>query len=290
MLILLEIAVNGLSVGGIYALIALGFVLIYKSTGVINFSQGELSMLGAYIFYGLSVIYHFPFGIAFILTLIICALVGIIIEYLILRHMVGEPLFSVIMVTVGLASIITSLVGVIFGHDVHALSSPFSGQVFTIGHIAIAKVNLFIVGSSLILFILFFLYFKMSPMGIGMRATSEDQDAAQLMGINIRKVFGIAWAISAAVAAVGGIFLAEQTLLHTGMGHIGLRVFAAAILGGMDSPGGAILGGFLIGLLENIAGVYLGGEVKEVVAFSVILLVLIIRPYGLFGTREIEKV
>ena len=286
----LEIIVNGLSVGGIYALIALGLVLIYKSTGVINFAQGELSMIGAYFCFALAVHYNVPYILALFLSLVGCALLGLIIEYLILRHMVGEPVFSLIMVTVGMASIITSLVGVIWGHDPHSIPSPFSGKTFTLKTIVISQINAYTIGVSLVLFILFFIFFKKSSLGIGMRATSEDQDTAQLMGYNVRSVFGMSWAISGMVAAVGGIFMAEQTMVYNGMGHIGLRAFGAAILGGMDSLGGSILAGFLIGLIESIAGVFLGGEVKEVVSFVILLLVLMIWPFGFFGTKDIERV
>lgn len=286
----LEIFVNGMSVGGIYALIALGFVLIYKSTGVVNFAQGELGMIGAYICFALSVHHQLPYVLAFCLAMAACAILGLIVEFLVLRHMVGEPIFSLIMVTVGLASIFTSLVGVIWGHEAHSIPSPFSGKTFSIGGTVISQVNIYIIGVSLILFVLFFLFFKRSSLGIGMRATAEDQDTAQLMGFSVRRIFGISWAISAAVAAIGGIFMAQQTMVYNGMGHIGLRAFGAAILGGMDSLGGAILAGFTIGLVESIAGVYLGGEVKEVVSFTILLLVLMIRPFGFFGNKKIERV
>jgi len=287
---MLEIVFNGLSIGGIYALIALGFVLIYKSTGVINFAQGELSMVGAYICFALLVQYKVPYILAVLLTMVSLALLGLVIEYLILRHMIGEPLFSVIMVTVGLASILTSLLGVIFGHESHLMASPFFGKTFDLLGVTLSTVHLYTIASSILLFILFFIFFKKSSLGIGMRATSEDQDTAQLMGYNVRKVFGISWAIAAIVAAVGGIFMAEQTTVYLGMGNIGLRAFGAAIIGGMDSLGGAILGGFTIGLVESVAGAYLGGEVKEVVAFTILLAVLMIRPYGFFGIKEIERV
>ena len=141
----LEILVNGLSVGGIYALIALGFVLIYKSTGVINFAQGELSMVGAYICFALIVHYDLPYMPAFLLAIVCCAVLGFVVEYLILRHMVGEPIFSLIMVTVGLASILTSLVGVIWGHEAHAIPSPFSGKTCMIGNVVVSQVNIYIV-------------------------------------------------------------------------------------------------------------------------------------------------
>ena len=285
-----EILVNGVSLGGIYALIALGFVLIYKSTGVINFAQGEFSMVGAYICFSLIVHYDLPYMPAFLLTIVCCGVLGLVVEYLILRHMVGEPMFSLIMVTVGLASILTSLVGVIWGHEAHAIPSPLSGKTCMIGNVVVSQVNIYIVCVSLVLFGLFFFFFKKSSLGIGMRATSEDQDTAQLMGFNVRKIFGMSWAISAVVAATGGIFMAEQTMVYNGMGNIGLRAFGAAILGGMDSLGGAILAGFIIGVVESAAGVLIGGEVKEVVSFVILLIVLMIRPFGLFGTKEIERV
>ncbi len=292
--IFFQLILSGIISGSIYGLVALGFVLIYKATDVVNFAQGELMMIGAYFCYHLVTAYHISFIPAFLITLAFSAILGILIEVLILRPMIGEHVFSVIMITVGLATLLRSMVGLFWGHDIHAFPSPFPEKSLDVFGLAVLPVELTTVGTVLGLFVLFYLFFKFSRMGLAMRATAFDQRYAYLVGISVRKIFSLSWVLASVVACIGGIFLASITSLQTTMSFIGLKVFPAVVLGGMDSIAGAILGGLIIGLTENLAGGYLSGifgsGVKELSAFFILLLVLMIRPYGLFGKKEIIRV
>jgi branched-chain amino acid transport system permease protein len=213
--------------------------------------------------------------------------------------MVGEPIFSNIMMTVGLASILTSIAGLIWGHDVYALPSPFSYVTKNIGGIILSLGSIYTIVVSILFFIAFLLFFNRSLLGIAMRATAEDQNTAGLMGINVKKVYMMAWAIGTIVACVAGIFLAEQSFVRLAMSHTGIKAMSAAILGGMTSIGGAILGGMIVGVVENLSATYLSGleignfhfgDIKDVTAFAVMIVVLMIRPHGIFGKEKIERV
>lgn len=296
---ILEILLNGLSMGAIYALLALGFVLIYKSTGVINFAQGELAMVGAFICYSFATLMNIPYIYAFLVALIGGLILGAIVYQTFFRTMVGEPLFSTIMVTVGLASILTCIAGLIWGHDVYSLNSPFTDKVIHIGNITFAQGSAYTIVVSVVLFVIFILFFNRSLMGISMRGTAEDPDTAGLMGINVKKIHMVAWALGALVAAVAGMFLAEQSFVRLSMSHTGIKAMSAAILGGMESVSGAILGGVIIGVVEGLAANYLSGmevgdfhfgDIKDVAAFVIMIIVLMIRPHGIFGKEKVERV
>jgi len=292
--IFFQLILSGLIVGSIYGLVALGFVLIYKATNVVNFAQGELMMLGAYFCYYLVSSYQIPFVPAFLITLVFSSLLGILIEVAILRPLVGETVFSVIMVTVGLSTLLRSVVGLIWGHDQYVFPSPFSQQTFRFFELVLLPVELTTIVTVLGLFAMCYLFFKYSKIGVAMRATAFNQKYAFLMGISVRKVFSLSWVMASVVASIGGILFASMSNLDTNMSLIGLKVFPAVVLGGIDSIGGAILGGLIVGLTENLAGGYLsqifGSGVKELSAFFVLLLTLMIRPYGLFGKKEIIRV
>lgn len=286
--------ISGIVVGSIYALIALGFVLIYKSTAVINFAQGELLMFGAYLCLALVVVLKIPFWLAFVATLIAAALFGFLLERLFLRPMIGEPAISIIMLTIGLASLLKGIIHVIWGSETLVYPAIFPAEPLRFGAIVVSQVYLYSVFFAVLCLVLFNLFFRHSSSGIAMRAVANDQQAAQSMGISIKKIFAIAWAIAAVVAGVGGILIGNINGVNSSLSSFGLKVFPAVILGGLDSIPGAILGGFIIGLLEAISGMYLDpifeGGSKEVVPFIVLVVVLMIKPYGLFGTEEIEKI
>jgi len=252
--IFFQLVLSGLIVGSIYGLVALGFVLIYKATNVVNFAQGELMMLGAYFCYYLVSSYQIPFVPAFLITLVFSSLLGILIEVAILRPLVGETVFSVIMVTVGLSTLLRSVVGLIWGHDQYVFPSPFSQQTFRFFELVILPVELTTVVTVMGLFAMCYLFFKYSKIGVAMRATAFNQKYAFLMGISVRKVFSLSWVMASVVASIGGILFASMSNLDTNMSLIGLKVFPAVVLGGIDSIGGAILGGLIVGLTENLAG------------------------------------
>jgi branched-chain amino acid transport system permease protein len=291
----LQLAINGLVVGSIYALVAMGFVIIYKATSVLNFAQGEFLLLGAYGSLVLLTRFHLPLYAAVLLTLALAAVLGLAIERLILRPLVGEPVISVIMVTLGLSSILRAVVQGIWGTDTRPFPEVFPSAPLMLGQVPVSRAYAWSLGCVVVLLVAFSLFFKYSRLGIAMRATAFSQQVALSMGISVRRIFALAWAIAAVVSAVGGILLgAVRTGVDQSLALIGLKVLPVVILGGLDSVPGAIAGGLLIGVLENLAGGYLdplcGGGVKEVAPFVILVAILMIKPYGLFGKVRIERV
>ncbi len=290
----LQLVVSGIVVGSIYALVALGFVLIYKATGVINFAQGEFLMVGAYVCLGMVTTLHIPFWVAFFLTMVVTVVLGLIIERVALRPMIGEPIISIIMLTIGLSSVLKCGVQLVWGPNNRVYPQIFSQTPIHIGPVVVSQVYLWSVGFAFLFLLLFTLFFRFSSSGIAMRAVADDQQAALSMGISVKKVFAMAWCIAFLVAGVGGIFLGNINGVNISLGFFGLKVFPAVILGGLDSIPGAILGGLIIGVLEALTGGYLdpvvGGGTAEVAPFVVLVIILMIKPYGFFGTEEIEKV
>ena len=292
--IFVQLLVTGLAWGSVYACIALGFVLIFKATDIFNFAQPELMMFGAYVAFTLITMLKLPFVIGFLVTLVLMGLIAAILEMMVVRPMVGEPVLAVIMVTLGLANVLRGLTGLIWGYEELQFPSPFPEEPLMIFGAAINQAEIYTVVATAILLIIFFFFFKYSGAGISMRATAEDTRTAFLMGINVKRVFTASWAIASLVATIAGVFLASFTFLEPIMGHVGLKALPAIILGGLDSVHGAIIGGLIIGVTENLAGFYLedylGSGINEITAYVIVLIVMMIRPYGLFGTKEIERV
>ncbi len=291
--ILAQLIVSGIAVGGVYALIALGFVLIYKATSIINFATGEFMMIGAYFFYTFMVMAGLPAVLSFILVMFCAAGLGFLVERTILRHMLGQPVISIIMVTIGLSSILMGLAEIIWSTDFKSFPPLFPRAPIVIGGI-IVRSNLFwgfVIAMVAVAF--FAVLFKYARVGVAMRATAADQTASFSMGINVRSMFALAWAFGALAASFGGIIIGNIGGIQPTLGHIGLKIFPVVILGGLDSIAGAVVGGFIVGLVENLAGGYLdpyvGGGVKEVAPFVVLVLILMVKPYGLFGKKEIER-
>lgn len=291
----LQLLINGLVVGGIYSLVALGFVVIYKATKVVNFAQGELVMVGAYVCFGLTVQLQIPFVFAFLMTLCFSVVLGLAVERLALRPLIGESHICVIMVTIGLSSVLKSIVQLIWGTQIKVYPEVLPHTPLYLAGLPIAPVYIAAFVLSGVLFGVFSLFFKYSRMGIAMRATAHDQQAAQSMGIGIRGIFALSWCIACVVSAVGGVILGNINGINAHLGHLGLKVFPAVILGGLDSLLGAALGGLIIGVLENICDglakdLFDLGGFREVAAFVILVAILMLKPYGLFGTEEIERV
>jgi branched-chain amino acid transport system permease protein len=289
----IQLTLSGVANGAILALVALGFVLIYKSSDIINFAQGELLMIGAYLTYTTVETFGIIWPIGVLLAVIGAAAIGVLIEHFVLRPMIGEPVISVIMVTIGLSSILRAILGAIYG--VSPLVAPQIIPETTVQLLgASVSINrLWAVALSLTLFVALTIFFRRTSEGIAMRAVADDQQAALSMGISVRRVWAIAWAIAAITAAVGGILLSSIFGgVGADIGRVGLLVFPVVILGGLDSIPGAIVGGLIIGLLQAFAGGYLPTELglAEVLPFIVLVLILLVRPYGLFGQKMIERV
>jgi branched-chain amino acid transport system permease protein len=290
-----QLVMNGLVVGSIYALVALGFVVIYKASSVLNFAQGEFLMLGAYVCLAILGAGRVPFAAAFLLTLAFSVALGLFLERAVLRPMIGEPVISVIMLTLGLSAILKAIVQGVWGTDTRAFPQVFPSEPIHLGPFPVSQGYLWSVACVAVLLILFTIFFKYTREGIAMRAVAFSQQTALSMGISVKRIFALSWSIAAVVSAVGGILLAAvRGGVDGSLAFFGLKVVPVAILGGLDSVLGAIVGGVLIGVLENLSGGYLdplfGGGVKEVAPFVVLVLILMVKPYGLFGKVKIERV
>ena len=290
----LQASIGRLSQGCVYALVALGFVLIYKATEVANFAQGELMMVGAYIHFSLVVFLGIDSLLALPLTLLLAGFVGAAIERGVIHPLADEQPFVLVTVTIGLGIVLRAVTGMIWSHDTHAFSSPVPEATYSLGGVVISSVDLWAFGATALVTGLLFAFFHWTRLGTAMRAVAQNRYAAQLMGIRVQRIFTLTWALSASVAALGGVVLADSNLLHTNMGFVGLAALPAAVLGGLDSIPGALIGGLVIGLAENLAGIYLdsfmGGGLKEIFAFVILLAVLMIRPTGLFGLPDTKRV
>ncbi|MBW2203262.1 MAG: branched-chain amino acid ABC transporter permease [Deltaproteobacteria bacterium] len=291
-LFFMQMLLSGLSMGSIYALVALGFVLIYKATSILNLAQGEFLMVGAYICLSITLDFGLNFFASFMLTMVFSVILGLAVERLVLRPLIGEPIISVIMVTLGLTYILRGLVIMIWGNDIRQFNI-FPEQPVDFWGVKLTYLYLYSLGISLVLLTVFAIFFKYARTGIFMRAVADHQTAAQSMGISVRGVFAMSWCISAVVSSIGGILVGNIAGVGVDLSYIGLKVLPAVILGGLDSILGAIIGGLIVGILEFLSAGYLDPyipAINEVFPFIVLVLVLMIKPYGLFGTEEIERV
>ncbi len=286
---LFEICLTGIASGGLYALAALAFVLVYKATRVVNIAIGEILMVGAYLFFTFAASFALPVWLAVIGAVLGTGLLGAIVERTMIRPLLGEPPISVFMVTVGLASILVGLVEIIWSADQRRLPEFMPTAPIMVGEAFLAPKVFYgaLVAAALIGAVL--LVFRFWRGGVALRATASDQAAAYSMGINVPRVFSLAWVASAMIASVAGIIVGAIGGISSSMGVFGLSVLVVVIVGGLDSVLGALVGGVFIGLVEALAGSYLGGEYKLLATFIVLVLVLMVRPYGLFGTHEIER-
>jgi branched-chain amino acid transport system permease protein len=288
----LQLLINGLCIGFLYGLAALGFVMIFKSSSVLNFAHGELLAIGAFMFLALSTWAKLPIPLVFLLTLMGSFALGFIIERLFLRPLIGEALIRVIMLTVGLAAMFKGLMLFIFGGNLHSYPDFLpEGLSLHVGSIYIPSVYVASLVIGLLFLGIFGYFFKYSSQGIYMRSVADNQPAALSLGVHVRRVFALSWAIAALVCAISGVILGIINGINVHeLSAIGLKVFPVVILGGLDSISGAILGGVIIGLLESFTGGYISASLREVVPYIVLVLILMVRPYGLFGLVEIERV
>jgi branched-chain amino acid transport system permease protein len=289
-----QLTLNGLVVGGIYALVALGFVVIYKSSGVLNFAQGEFLMLGAYVSLTIMAVAKVPFVAAFVLTLLFSVLLGLLLERAVLRPLLGQPVISVIMVTLGLSSVLKAVVQGFWGTDTRPFPAIFPTDPVMLGPLPVSRGYLWSLGCVALLLVLLNLFFRKTRIGLAMRATASSQEVALSMGIPVRRVFALAWVIAAAVSAAGGMLLGAMRGGADGsLAFYGLKVIPVVILGGLESITGAIAGGLVIGVLENLSGGYLdplaGGGVKDVAPFVALVLILMVKPHGLFGRARARR-
>ncbi|PYN43538.1 MAG: branched-chain amino acid ABC transporter permease [Candidatus Rokuibacteriota bacterium] len=289
-----DLFVNGLMIGSMYALVALGFVLIYKATSVVNFAQGDLVMFGGYIAAALVVLYKLPLAIALPVLLGSMIALGFIVERGVLRPMVGQNVISVVMVTIGLSQVFQGSAAMLWGAQTKSIPLPIPLEPYVIWEIYISPVNLVAALVSGVFLVAFAWFFRKSRMGIAMRATANDQQAAMAVGINVRFIFALSWAIAGLAAALGGVLWGNLIGVDTQLALVGLKVFPAVILGGLDSVPGALVGGLIIGAVESVAAgyvdPYVGGGTKDFLPYVLMILALMVRPYGFFGREIIERV
>ena len=289
---LVQLVISGIAQGCIYGLIALGFVLIYKATETVSFAQGELMMLGAFCGLACMTLLGFPYWLSVLATIAAMATFGVLLERLVIRPILGQPAFSVVMLTIGIGYVARGLITMIpnIGTETHTLAVPYKDQVWNVGPLLLNVEQMVVIASTAVLSGLLYLVFRHSKVGVAMQASSQNQLAAYYMGIPVKRLNGLVWGLASAVAAIAGLLLAPITFVHANMGFIGLKAFPAAVVGGFGSLPGAIVGGLVIGIVESLSGFYLPDGFKDVAAYVVVLIMLMVKPNGLFGEKLRKKV
>ncbi len=286
----LQVLIIGLSQGCVYGLIALGFVLIYKATEVVNFAQGDLMMIGMFIAFTFLNVLGMPYWLGLMCTCASMALIGALLERALIRPMIGEPTFAVLMLTVGLGFILRSFAGSVWGADPKSIHNPFSGEVLRLGEVFLGFENIAVMVGTALVCIALGLYFRYARIGVSMQAASQNQLAAVLVGISVNRVTLLAWALSAGIAGFAGVMLAPVSLIDPQVGFIGIKAFAAAIIGGLGSLPGALIAGIAIGVIEQFAQITLPTSLATASPYLVMLIILIVRPGGLFASVQRKRV
>ena len=288
----LQLLLSGIAQGCIYGLIALGFVLIYKATETVSFAQGDLMMLGAFAAFAGMSLFGLPFWLAALLAVAAMAAFGMLVELAVIRPILGQPQFSIVMLTIGIGYVLRGLITMVpgIGTETHTLAVPYKDEVWKLGGLVVNVEQAVVIGATAVLCALLYAMFRYSKLGIAMQASSQNQLAAYYMGIPVKRLNGLVWGLAAAVATVAGMLLAPITFVHANMGFIGLKAFPAAVVGGFGSLPGAIVGGLVIGVVESLAGFYLPDGFKDTAPYIVVLAMLMLKPNGLFGEKLRKKV
>jgi branched-chain amino acid transport system permease protein len=290
---LLQQIVSGIATGGIFASLALALVLIYNAMGLVNFAQGEMAMLATFV--ALALIEHgMTYWLAFVVTLVIAFAGGIVIERVVIRPVERAPILTLVIVTLGLATLINGLAGFLFGYVPHAFPSPFSVQTVSIFGALASYQDLGVIAISAVVLLAIYLLLQHTTVGLTMRAAAHHPEASRLLGVRVSWMLALGWGLASAVGSVSGIMVAPILLLQPNMMQtIIIYAFAAAVLGGIESPLGAVVGGVIVGVTVNLAGVYLpfvGGDLQLAVALAIIVAVLVLKPNGLFGRPKVRRV
>lgn len=287
-----QLLLGGISVGCVYGLVALGFVLIYKATESVNFAQGDLMMLGAFItlqfvntaYWGL------PFWVGVLASVVIMAGVGYLMESLIIRRLFGQPQFAVVILTIAMGFVLRFAAGFIWGHEPLTLETPFAGKNVDIGGLAIGVDEIFIIATTVVLTLALYLFFARTRLGMAMQASSQNQLAAYYMGVPVKRIHGMVWALSGGISTIAGVLFASRGSIDPNLGLLGIKAFAAAVIGGFGSLPGALAGGLIIGLVEPFSGRYIASGYSQIMPYAIMLLVLLLRPNGLFAQIQSKKV
>lgn len=286
----IQLFVSGLATGAIYGMVALGFVIVYKSTDIFNFAQGDLVMIGAYLGYAVLTITGWPFWAASIVTLVLAGLFGLVLQWLVFRPLIGSPLLIMVMATIALALVLRGGVVLVWGSEAVTYPATLPNVPLDVGGVRIALIDLIIMGVAALCIVALAVFFRFTSTGLQLRAIAENQSAAAAVGINANRMFGTAMVIGTVTAAVAGLLLANLNNVSGSLSEIGLIAFPAAVLGGMRSIPGAMVGGLIIGVIGQLAAGYLGGAAATAITFGVLLIVLLARPQGILGSREAVRV
>jgi branched-chain amino acid transport system permease protein len=292
----LQLVTSGFALGMVYALIAIGFVIILKCSKAFNIAQGHFVMIGGYLGFTFLVNFHLPIWASLLAAIAVAIIMGLLIERLTLRPLVGQPVLAVIMMTIALAAVLEGLATLIWGGEYKTYHGVLPTITLKIGELSIPPETLIGVMVSIVVVVILMLFFRYTKTGLAMMATAEDEQVVQSAGIKVTTVYTISWVIACVVGVIGGIILGGVSGVMVSMSNVGLKAFAVVLLGGVNSIGGAIIAGIIVGVLENVAAGYLdpllpaGGGLANVFPFIVIIIVLIFKPYGLFGLAEIERI
>jgi len=287
--LLSQVVVSGLTLGSLYALVGLGFVVIFRATKVVNFAQGEMMMLGAVLALYFYSDLNLPYSVAFVAAIVLCACFGAALERIAYRPLIDAPVVTLILATVAVGQMMRAAVRILRGSEVSRFPSILPAEPFSIVGITLTPLSLSIIAFAVLLVCAFMLFFRKTRIGKGMEATSENRDAATLCGVDVNRTFSLIWAIGSALAAAAGVLLAPLIVITPDMGTIGIKGFIGAILGGFSSIPGAIAGCFLLGVIENLGGVYIASSMKDVISFAALLLILSLKPNGLFGREQGQR-
>jgi branched-chain amino acid transport system permease protein len=288
----LQLVISGLANGCVYGLVALGFVMIYKATEAVNFAQGDFMMLGAFVTFGLTVnsVMPLPLWAAIPAALVIMGVLGFLLDIVLLRRIFGQSQVAVMILTIALGFVIRFIAGVIWGHEPHSLDTPLIGKNIRVAGLVLGLDELAVIVVTLVLTAALYFYFNRTRLGIAMQAASQNQLAAYYMGIPVKRINGLVWALAGIVAAIAGMLFASKGSIDPSTGLLGIKAFAAAVIGGFGSLPGALLGGLLVGVIEPFASRYVAAGYSQIAPYLVLLLVLILRPHGLFAQVQSKKV
>ncbi|MGS0743031.1 branched-chain amino acid ABC transporter permease [Glaciimonas sp. GG7] len=285
-----QILFSGLALGSIYGLVALGFAVIFKATGVFNFAQGMLMVCGAFLAVTASSQLGLPFPLAVVFIVVVAALLGAVIHALLIRPLAGRPLLPVIMITIALAIVLRAMIELIYGPQARSLTTPLPTGSFLVGGVRISELHLTAALVSWACMGGVGAFFKFTSAGLLMRATADSHEAALVSGINVNRINALAWAIGSVLAAIGGVFLGQLQVATVDLETIGLLALPAVVIGGLQSIPGAVVGGLLVGLIEQFGSGYISPKARDILIYAPLLMILLVRPWGLFGQRELGRV
>jgi branched-chain amino acid transport system permease protein len=285
-----QFLIGGLAIGSVYGLVALGFVLIFKSTDVVNFAQGDLLMVGGYLLFTMLATLKLPMIPAILAVLAAGAVIGVVLQSVVFRSMIGRPLLTVVMVTIALSLVIRSVMQIVYGPQERTLPTTLPNDSIAFLGLRVSTLDLIVMGITALCVLCFALFFRRSKLGLQMRATAESVEASVLSGIDANKVFVVAFGIGTATAALGGVLMANLQVVSPQLSAIGLLAFPAAVIGGLTSIRGAVVGGLVIGVTQQLATGYVSGQAANVVVYGLLMAVLLLRPYGIFGRPTVERV